>query len=108
MLLLAGEELVVAHTVATRRVSFGKVARLVGGPVKLAGSRRLGKLGLMAGRVNPFMDCLEGLPHLVSTEVLRRPFLTTNDGTFTGFVRFAPSLLLKLDRVALEDIDEAP
>ena len=107
MVLASDDLLVVAHTLATRRLSLQKVEKMVGGPVKLANSRRLGRLGLAAGRVNPFMECVQAIPHLVSPAVMQRAFLTTNDGTFTGFVRFSPTLLLQLDQVVLEDIDEA-
>jgi prolyl-tRNA editing enzyme YbaK/EbsC (Cys-tRNA(Pro) deacylase) len=61
----------------------------------------LGELHLMPGTVSPMVDIVWNLPHLVSQEVLNRNFVSTNDGTRSGYVIFKPQILLSAMNVKI-------
>ena len=62
---------------------------------RLATPEELSSLGLSDGTVSAVLDPVWNMPHLISKRVLTLAFVSTNNGTLTGFFRFAPALLLE-------------
>jgi prolyl-tRNA editing enzyme YbaK/EbsC (Cys-tRNA(Pro) deacylase) len=61
----------------------------------LANETQMQQLGLIAGTVSPVKQIVWNLPHLISQELLELEFVSTNDGTRSGYVIFDPKILLK-------------
>jgi prolyl-tRNA editing enzyme YbaK/EbsC (Cys-tRNA(Pro) deacylase) len=88
--------LALAHLRGDHRLSLRAAKRaLQVREAKLADVSRLTAIGLQAGTVQPFGPSLWGLPHLISGEVLKLPWITTNAGQDDTFIVFDPVLLLR-------------
>ena len=62
--------------------------------VSLASPLDLKKLDLSPGTICAIRDPIWSMTHLISEEVLEKSYISTNDGTRTGFFRFNPKILL--------------
>ena len=71
---------------------------------QLASSQTLRDLGLSPGTVCAVLNPIWSLPHLIDRAVLKLPFVTTNNGTTTGYFRFNPGILLSASSATVADI----
>lgn len=69
----------------------------------IAGSDLLCKFDLEPGRICPFHELTWRFPQLVSTEVFDLEYLSTNNGTYSGFIVFGPKHFLRLPNVSIGD-----
>lgn len=72
----------------------------------LASKPILAQLKLSPGEICPFLYPVLEMPHLISGELMNNEFLSTNDGTKTGYLLFPPSELLKLENKAFGDFSK--
>jgi len=65
----------------------------------------MNKLGLSPGAVCPFLPPVWNMPQLLSSPLLDLEFVTTNNGTTTGYFIFKPQILLKVPHVEVGDFE---
>jgi prolyl-tRNA editing enzyme YbaK/EbsC (Cys-tRNA(Pro) deacylase) len=66
---------------------------------RLASKAKLSSLGLAQGTVSPVLDPVWYMQHLVCDAVLTLGFVSTNNGTLTGYFKFSPDILLRARKV---------
>jgi prolyl-tRNA editing enzyme YbaK/EbsC (Cys-tRNA(Pro) deacylase) len=62
--------------------------------IRIADPEQINKIGLQPGTVSAILDPVWTMPHLISKRVLTLNYVTTNNGTKTGYYRFDPVLML--------------
>lgn len=72
---------------------------------RLAPDHELGALGLEPGTVHPFAPTLWDMKQLVTREVLRLDWVTTNAGEPDRYVVFDPALLLSAPAISVGDFE---
>ena len=82
-----------AHLQASKKLNFKKVKDIL--LVKNIELADINQFGVLKGEVNPFLKPFWPILHLVDDSVLTRDWMTTNDGTRTGYIKFKPQLLLQ-------------
>lgn len=88
------------HVPGNKRVFLRAVKRaLACDQAFIAPPECLQTLGLKAGTVCPVLDPVWTMTHLISESVLGLGFVSTNNGTLSGYFRFPPQLLLGARRV---------
>ena len=99
MVLHTSKGLFVAHLPGDRRIKYRSIKNLLSvREALLASPDTLIKLGLAPGTVCAVREPVWSLPHLISSEILSKNFISTNDGTRGGYLVFSPTLLLKSPR----------
>jgi prolyl-tRNA editing enzyme YbaK/EbsC (Cys-tRNA(Pro) deacylase) len=68
----------------------------------LADNKTLSSLEIKPGTVCPFLPQLWKLPQLISEDLLRLDFVSTNNGTRKGYIYFAPKLLLNAENYIID------
>jgi len=64
----------------------------------LANTEQLKSLHVQSGSVCPFLPQLWCLPQLISHDLLKLSFISTNNGTRNNYIIFCPKLLLQSER----------
>ena len=72
---------------------------------RLASSSELKALGLAPGTVQPFASALWDMKQLVTQQVLRLDWVTTNAGEHDRYVVFPPTLLLNAPAISVGDFE---
>jgi hypothetical protein len=67
--------------------------------------REMNDVGLTPGTVCPVLPPVWDMLQLLSSAVLDLEFVSTNNGTLTGYFVFGPQLLLRLPNVQLGDFE---
>jgi prolyl-tRNA editing enzyme YbaK/EbsC (Cys-tRNA(Pro) deacylase) len=94
LLLETGAGYHMVHLTGNVRLSLREVKRHLGRKeARLADLAKFPDARLRRGTVCPFLEPLWPLPHLVDQAVLQMPWMTTNDGTTRGYVKFDPEIL---------------
>jgi prolyl-tRNA editing enzyme YbaK/EbsC (Cys-tRNA(Pro) deacylase) len=65
----------------------------------------MSSIGLTPGTVCPFLPPVWNMHQLLTSALLDLEFVTTNNGTHSGYFIFQPQLLLKVPHVALGDFE---
>lgn len=65
----------------------------------------LASLGCVPGTVCPFLPPVWGIQQLISKEVLTLNYMSTNNGTHTGYFLFAPKLLQEVPSWAVGEFE---
>lgn len=98
--------LVAVHVLGTLGLNLRELKRQLGcKKASLAAPEELAELGLASGRVSAVLDPVWSMSNLLAPQVLRQPFVTTNNGTREAFVLFDPQILLTAPRVRLLSAD---
>jgi prolyl-tRNA editing enzyme YbaK/EbsC (Cys-tRNA(Pro) deacylase) len=99
--------LVAVHLRGDREVSLRKIKRELGlKDAYLASEEVLVKIGLSPGIVCAVREPLWSMPNLLSASVLELDFVSTNDGTLSGYFVFAPQVLTTCPNVRIGDFEE--
>jgi len=61
-------------------------------------------MGVGRGTVCAVLEPVWSLPHLIDPSVLRLPYVTTNNGTPTGYYKFDPQILLRAETASVTPI----
>ncbi len=97
---------VAAHIPGDSTVSLRKIkVRLETTQAHLASPSDLAELGLSPGTVCAVLEPVWSMPHLVSRRVLTLKFVTTNNGTRTGYFEFAPGVLVDAADATVGDFE---
>lgn len=97
--------LVAAHLRGDRRLSLRNVKDVLETEqARLAPLEAIRNISLSPGTVSAVMEPVWSLPHLLDRQVMSLEFVTTNNGTATGYFRFNPAVLLTAPSVTLADI----
>lgn len=108
LILTTSKGLAAVHLPGNREVSLRAVKdEMECSEAHLANEEVLRSLNLSRGIVSAVLEPVWSLPHLVSRSVLALDYVTTNNGTLKGYLRFSPSLLLKAKRVRIGDFERA-
>ncbi|HPQ67978.1 MAG TPA: nucleotide-binding protein [bacterium] len=73
--------------------------------VSLASLEDLKSLGLSPGTVCAVKDPVWSMRHMISKQLLRKKFVSTNNGTLQGYYRFDPKILLEANDFILGDFE---
>lgn len=107
LILETSKGLVAVHLPGNREVSLRAVKdEIEAAEARLASGEILRSLSLSRGTVSAVLDPVWSLPHLVSRSILGLDYVTTNNGTLRGYLRFSPSVLLKAKRVRIGDFEK--
>ncbi|MGL1886699.1 MAG: YbaK/EbsC family protein [Reichenbachiella sp.] len=90
------------HIQAHKKVSFPLLKKITN--CKNMELADLSELNIRKGEVSPFRSEFWDMPHIIDSSVLELEWMTTNDGTRTGFIRFNPMVLLRAPSVVIESI----
>jgi len=71
----------------------------------LADKEDLAKLGVTAGTVSAVLEPVWSLPHLISKRLLTLNYVSTNNGTKTGYFKFDPVLLMQSKNFILGEFE---
>jgi len=83
------------HVLGNKRVDTNKVSNFLEVKnAKLADLKLIEKNEMHRGTIFPFVEPFWSMLNLIDYEVLKKDWLTTNDGTLRGFIKFSPKLLL--------------
>ncbi len=63
----------------------------------------LKKMGLSHGTVSAVLNPVWSLPHLISKQLLELDYVSTNNGTLSGYFTFSPKILLRAESASVED-----
>ena len=97
--------LVAAHVTGDSEIALRAVKDLLEiDQAQLASPQTLRNLDLSPGTISAVLNPVWSLPHLVDRAVLKLSFVTTNNGTTTGYFRFSPSILLSAWSITVADI----
>ena len=100
--------LVAAHLPGANTLSLRLVKDLLEAEeARLASRKILKDLGLAAGTVCAILNPVWSLPHLVCSEVVLLDFVTTNNGSLTGYFSFDPRILMQAESVQLAKLSKA-
>lgn len=100
LLLRTSRGRVLVHVRGNRHLSLRMVKRSLGGEqAQLASRAELASLQLAPGTIHPFAPTLWRLPQLVTREILRLEWVTTNAGEANTYVVFEPHMLLAAPQV---------
>jgi len=87
----------IVHVLGDMKVSTVNVAKFLNtNNVKLSQLKKYNKFSMHRGTIFPFMEPFWSMKNLIDENVLEKKWLTTNDGTLHGFIKFSPKLLLSL------------
>lgn len=101
--------LIAAHLRGDSRLSLRAVKRAIETEQAwMASEQILRDLGLVPGTISAVLSPVWGLPHLIDRTTLSLPFVTTSNGTLTGYFRFDPKILLTVESFTVVDIAENP
>jgi prolyl-tRNA editing enzyme YbaK/EbsC (Cys-tRNA(Pro) deacylase) len=85
------------HIRGDRRLSLRAVKRFLNvDQARLVSVTELNDLGLTRGTVCPFMPPVWQMKQLISESLLKLEFITTNNGTVSGYFMFEPTRLLEV------------
>lgn len=101
-------EVVAVHVRGNRRLSLRAVKRYMKTEqALLMDVVNLASMGCVPGTVCPFLPPVWRVHQLISKEVLALDYVSTNNGTNTGYFLFSPKLLLQVPSCAVGEF-EAP
>jgi len=83
----------VVHVLGDRKVSNEKVEKFLNIDKVILSKL---KPSLHRGTIFPFTEPFWSMLNLIDDNVLKKEWLTTNDGTLRGYIKFSPKLLLHL------------
>lgn len=90
-----------------REVSLRKVKKELGlKEAYLASAEALARIGISPGRVCPLLEPVWSMLNLVSASVLDLDFVSTNNGSLTGYYTFSPHLITTCSRYQVGDFEE--
>jgi prolyl-tRNA editing enzyme YbaK/EbsC (Cys-tRNA(Pro) deacylase) len=90
----------VVHVLGDKRVSLRKVEKILNVQnLKLSNL----KPSMHRGKISPFIDPFWSMLNLIDANVLQKKWLTTNDGTLRGYIKFSPKLLLQMPNIEIGD-----
>lgn len=96
LILKADTGLIIAHISGNESLSLRQVKRhLKSEQARLASPEEITLLGVGAGTVSPFLPNLWKLPHLIDADLLNLSWVSTNNGTLSGYIVFDPILLCR-------------
>ena len=97
---------VLVHIRGNRRLSLRAIKRLLSvDEARLAPASDLQELGLAPGTVSPFASTLWAMRQLVTREILRLAWVTTNAGISDAYVMFEPAILLQAPTISVGDFE---
>jgi len=106
LLLACDHGFVLAHVRGDQRLSLRAVkSTLALEQARLAAPSALESLGLSPGTIHPFHPNLWRLTQLITRQVLMLPWVTTNAGELTRYVRFDPVILLRARQFVIGDYE---
>ena len=92
------------HVLGTKRVDMKKVSNFLHvKDAKLADLKLIKKMEMHRGSIFPFGEPFWSMLNLIDHEVIENDWLTTNDGTLRGFIKFSPRLLLYIPRNEIDN-----
>lgn len=106
LILQTSKGLYALHLTGDRKASLRAVKKFL--KVKeayLAQEEKLRDLNLNAGMICPLINPVWQLPHLISEEVLSLDYVSTNDGTKRGYIKFDPRILLSANNIEIGKFD---
>jgi prolyl-tRNA editing enzyme YbaK/EbsC (Cys-tRNA(Pro) deacylase) len=94
------DDIYLLHLLGDEKADFKQIRKLLNTKKAqlLCKEKLLTLFAVTPGTVNPFSSKLKNQPQLVSEEVLRSEFLSTNAGTLYEYVIFEPSLLFSTNK----------
>lgn len=97
---------VLAHLSGEHTLSLRKVKKVLGvQEARLASPTRLDELQLRPGIICPFLPQLWCLPQLITKSLLEFDWVTTNDGTLSGYFIFDPLILLGAESYSIAHLE---
>ncbi|MCK5346541.1 MAG: hypothetical protein KAR20_24195, partial [Candidatus Heimdallarchaeota archaeon] len=107
LIIQTSTERVAVHLCGDSSLSLRKVKNfLESSESYLVDPETLFELGMSAGTVSALLDPVWSMPHLISSRVLRLDYVTTNNGTRTGYFKFSPNLLLTAQNIQEGDFEK--
>lgn len=95
LLLKTSKGFYVVHLAGNKKVSNRKIKIFLKcKEASMATRDELNSFGLIPGTVCAIINPIWELPHLISEEIFNLDFISTNDGTRTGYYIFSPEVLL--------------
>lgn len=89
------------------RISLRKIKNILNSnEACLADPEDLAEMGLSAGTVSAVLDPVWSMPQLISKRLLKLDYITTNNGTKTGYFKFKPSILLNAENITVGDFEK--
>jgi prolyl-tRNA editing enzyme YbaK/EbsC (Cys-tRNA(Pro) deacylase) len=99
--------LIAVHLSGDKLLSLRKVKKfLESSEAFLANPDTLLDIGLSSGTVSAVLEPVWSMPHLVSKQLRKLEFVTTNNGTRKAYFKFSPSLLLQASNVMEGDFEK--
>jgi prolyl-tRNA editing enzyme YbaK/EbsC (Cys-tRNA(Pro) deacylase) len=90
------------HIPASKMLSFDKVKSLLNDTKIEMGNIK--DLGVRKGEVTPFVEPFWSMYHLIDDSVFNLDWMTTNDSTRTGYIKFNPKVLLAANQSQIAEI----
>ena len=90
------------HIPASQMLCYKKVKAILNDSTIEMG--QISDLGVSKGEVTPFVEPFWSMGHLIDKMVLDRDWMTTNDGTRTGYIKFNPKVLLETSKNIITEI----
>ena len=87
------------HIPASHKVSYLKVKDFMSDRSIEMGC--LKAFGILKGEVTPFVEPFWSMRHIIDDSVFDRDWMTTNDSTRQGFVKFNPKVLHEIQNLIL-------
>ncbi len=107
LVLQTSDGLYAVHLRGNRRLSLRAVKNFLRTKeAYLLPAPKMESLGLTPGKACPFLPPIWTMRQLVTSELLKLQFTTTNNGTLNGYFVFPPDLLLKVPQIAIGEFEE--